>query len=276
MASFVLGAEGRVCLVCTTSEMRKRDRCARHEGHGRNRFAFCAHIRALLIAGLLSLIGLHADLSAQPCADPSMTSSLPVDVSTYNGVQAFVMCQAGMLNYTFNFSNTTSAPSGTEYTVDWGNGNTTTYTTNNWSSSQSYNLGLNQGTITLTEPNGCTRSVPFYVFVGDVPLGGLAVITPSICVGASIDFSWSGYTNNPPGTLYTVDFGDGTTETVEHPPLATLQHTYTISSCTQPNGEFTVNWEISNPCDTRTGALNQIRVSEHPVAAFTLSPNDTI
>jgi len=210
-----------------------------------------------------------------PSTTPDLSSSNAPE-SEYNGAPAFTICAPGVQSFDFTFNGAGPNIPGAIHTVSWGNGNNSTYSTSNWSATQTYSLGLSEGVYTITELNGCISTTPFYVFVGDVPLGGLAVVTPSICTGGAIDFSWSGYVTNPPGTLYIIDYGDGNIDTLPHPPPPIIQHIYTESSCSQPNGEYTAEWEISNPCDERTGSINQIRVSEQPLADFSIAPNDTI
>lgn len=200
---------------------------------------------------------------------PGITAASPVLSTEFNNLTTFYVC--GTSSFTFNLSNaSTGAPNNAIYAVNWGNGNTTNPPDGNWSSSQTYPLGLTQGSYTITNPNGCSSTLNFNVFVGDVPLGGAVPSTgTTICTGQSITLLWNNFANNPPGTNYIVNWGDGSSDTVPHPPPATISHTYTTSSCSQPDGEYTASWEISNPCDTRTGIFNQIRVSEAPQASFT-------
>ncbi|MEO5585544.1 MAG: hypothetical protein ABIQ75_08825, partial [Flavobacteriales bacterium] len=201
------------------------------------------------------------------------------DQGIYGGILTFKLCDPGFNTYSFNFTDASSAPAGSTYTVNWGNGNTVSYPASGWSDSQNYQLGLTTGSYTIhgPGPNSCDRTIPFNVFIGEVPLGGLSVVTnSSICTGSSISFEWNNFGSNPPGTLYIVEYGDGITDTLPHPPQATFQHTYDVSSCTVAGGEFSLQWRITNPCDTRTGQLDQIRVSQSPVAVFTSSLGDTI
>lgn len=212
---------------------------------------------------------------------PNVVLSSPnaEQTTTYNGVTAFSLCQPGFPDFDFQFNDASTAQAGATYTIVWGNGTTDTPANSGWSDTENFPLGLTPGTYTIDEPgaNGCTTVFPFNVFIGDVPLGGLSVVTgTSICTGQSVTFSWNDYENNPPGTSYIVEYGDGTSDVVPHPPIASFSHTYLVSSCTMAGGEFSVNWYIENPCDERTGTLNQIRVSESPVADFTMSPMDTV
>lgn len=198
--------------------------------------------------------------------------------STYGGVLTFSVCGLGANPYAFDFTDASSAQPGATYSITWGNGQTGSYGTSGWSATQQFPFGLSSGTYTVQNPapSNCTVTVPFNVFVGEVPLGGLSVVSnSSICTGDAISFEWANFASNPPGTLYIVDYGDGVIDTLMQPPQAAFTHIYTQSSCAV-GGEYTINWRITNPCDTRTGSIGQIRVSGSPVAAFTLSPNDTV
>lgn len=199
------------------------------------------------------------------------------NTTTYGGVLTFSVCDQGALFYDFDFADASSAQPGATFSITWGNGQTETFTGTGWTSTQHFPIGLSTGTYTITQPapNGCSKTVPFNVFVGEVPLGGLSVVSNStICTGGSISFEWNNFGTNPPGTLYIVDYGDGQVDTLMQPPATTFSHTYLISSCTA-GGEFSISWRITNPCDTRTGVIGQIRVSGSPVPLVDLS-NDTV
>lgn len=194
--------------------------------------------------------------------------------STYGGMLTFSVCGLGANPYSFNFSDATNAQAGATYSITWGNGQTETFSSSGWSSTQVFPFGLSTGTYTVQNPapNNCFITVPFNVFVGEVPLGGLSVVSNStICTGSSISFEWNNFDTNPPGTLYIVDYGDGTVDTLQQPPQAAFFHAYAQSSCAVTGGEYSIAWRITNPCDTRTGQINQIRVSESPQVSFTLS-----
>ncbi|MBP9080778.1 MAG: PKD domain-containing protein [Flavobacteriales bacterium] len=197
--------------------------------------------------------------------------------SIYGGVLTFSVCGLGANPYNFDFTDATSALPGATYSITWGNGQTGNFGGSGWSSTQQFPFGLSTGTYTVQQPapNNCSITVPFNVFVGEVPLGGLSVVSnSSVCTGSPVSFEWNNFNTNPPGTLYIVDYGDGNIDTLPQPPQAAFDHIYTQSSCAV-GGEYTIAWSITNPCDVRTGSINQIRVSGAPVADFTISPNDT-
>lgn len=204
--------------------------------------------------------------------------------STYGGVLTFSLCDQGVNSFSFDFVDNSNALGGATYSIDWNNGQTETFSAPGWTSTQDFPIGLTSGTYTITNPppNSCVTSIPFHVFVGEVPLGGLSVVSnSSICVGSSISFEWNNFGTNPPGTLYIVDYGDGQVDTLMQPPATTFSHTYTTSSCAVSGGEYSIAWRITNPCDTRTGVIGQIRVSGAPepvvnVGADTVCVNTTV
>jgi gliding motility-associated-like protein len=205
-----------------------------------------------------------------PTVSLSCTNAI---TSTYGGVLTFSVCGLGANPYNFNFTDASSALAGATYSITWGNGQSGSYAASGWSATQQFPFGLSSGTYTVqnTTSGNCSITVPFNVFVGEVPLGGLSVVSnSSICTGSPISFEWNNFSTNPPGTLYIVDYGDGVVDTLPQPPQAIFSHTYTTSSCAV-GGEYTISWRITNPCDTRTGQIGQIRVSESPVAGFNLS-----
>ena len=197
--------------------------------------------------------------------------------SIYGGVLTFSVCGLGANPYSFDFVDATSALPGATYSITWGNGQSDAFTGSGWSSTQLFPFGLSTGSYTVQQPapNNCSITVPFNVFVGEVPLGGLSIVSnSSVCTGSPISFEWNNFSSNPPGTLYIVDYGDGNIDTLPQPPQAAFDHIYSQSSCAV-GGEYTIAWSITNPCDIRTGSINQIRVSGAPVADFTISPGDT-
>lgn len=213
--------------------------------------------------------------------NPSPTVNLTctnATTSTYGGVLTFSVCGLGPNPYDFNFLDASSALAGASYSITWGNGQSATPGGSGWSDTQQFPFGLSSGTYTIQNQSqgNCSITVPFNVFVGEVPLGGLSIVSNStVCSGSPISFEWNNFSNNPPGTLYIVDYGDGTVDTLPQPPQAAFSHIYSQSSCAVAGGEYSISWRITNPCDTRTGQINQIRVSESPVAGFTLS-QDTV
>jgi PKD repeat protein len=206
-----------------------------------------------------------------PAPTPVLNVADPVQSSTFNNLTTFFIC--GENNFTFDFTDASNAPATSTFSVNWGNGSNSTPVTTGWTSSQSFSLGISQGTYTITAPNACISTLNFNLFVGIAPDGGaVADGNTNVCLGQPINASWTNIGNNPPGTNYILNWGDGSSDTFVHPPPAIVPHTYTTSSCAQPGGQFCVSYEIINPCTpARTGEFCQVLVSEVPQASFTMT-----
>ena len=212
----------------------------------------------------------QVQVTVQGAPTIDLTVDAPVLVTTFNGLTTYFICGIG--SFDFAFSDQSTGANGATFSVDYGNALNLAPGNTGWADTITYNTGFYNGSYTINNANGCSSSLDFNVFVGDVPDGGaVANGVTTVCVGDPISLSWTNIGNNPIGTNYIVDWGDGNIDTFTHPPPAVVPHTYALSSCSQPNGEYSVNYEIVNPCDSRTGGFNQVRVSETPVADFTLS-----
>ncbi|HXH17560.1 MAG TPA: PKD domain-containing protein, partial [Chitinophagales bacterium] len=172
--------------------------------------------------------------------------------------------------------------SNTNYNINWGdgsppyNGSTLPNGTSHTYSAQGYFTIV----LTVTGSNGCTATRTYSVFVGGNPEIGLANPggTVNACVSRSFTFPITNFSNNPPGTTYTVTVNDGTTPVVyQHPPPSSYTHNFTISSCgyTSLGGfanAFHVRIVADNPCGTTAALVEPIRLGSPPVADFTYTP----
>jgi len=171
---------------------------------------------------------------------------------------------------------------GNVYKINWGD-NTPAFTQTDWpagaQTSHTYNAqGYFTLVLTITPPNGCTKSVTYQFYNGQNPLASFTTTssTTGLCAPATVEFQIGNWFNNSPGTSYVVDFGDGSPNvTLPHPLNATnttflLQHTYTKSSC--PAADFTATLKATNGCFTTTYTLNQIIIRTKPTADFSTLP----
>jgi hypothetical protein len=74
-----------------------------------------------------------------------------------------------------------------------------------------------------------------------------------------------------------IDFGDGSpTQSFNHPPPASVTHTFTQSSCGETFGSnanaFGVTLVATNPCGNSEATVAPIRISTPPTAGFTANP----
>ncbi|WP_452218584.1 PKD domain-containing protein [Lacinutrix undariae] len=217
-----------------------------------------------------------AVIAVQPTPDTSMGGT--GSGSVYEGVSVFRVCMN--TSSLFNFTNTSSTQGGlnTNYTIDWGDGSPN-FSGNSWSVlSHTYDVGLWNVMYTVEGNNGCSSTQNYIVFVGSNPAVSLGNPgNTDVCNTSSLTFPITGTENNPPGTTYTVTFNDGSeSEVFNHPPPASVTHTFLTSSCginssdgtnTYENS-FSANILASNPCSSSSVGVVPIYVSTAPEANF--------
>jgi gliding motility-associated-like protein len=198
--------------------------------------------------------------------------------SIFNGIPVFRICTNTISTFTFtNGSNT----SNTNYTINWGD-TSPNYVSNNFNTAitHEYQIGLWNMVYTVNGSNGCSTTKSYIVFVGSNPAVSLGNPgNTDICISEPLTFPITGTANNPPGTVYTVSFNDGSPPQVfTDPPPASVTHTFLVTSCgttssdgtnTYPNS-FYANIVATNPCSTSSVGVVPIYVSTPPVASFTL------
>lgn len=206
--------------------------------------------------------------------DASITSDASSMVT--DGVTVFKSCSNATATFKFNNASTTASSNNADYTIDWGDGSPL-FTGTTWSTtSHSYQIGLWTMKYSITGKTGCSITKTYKIFVGSNP--GVGIVNPGntdICKNEAVEFQITGTSNNPPGTTYHLEFGDGSDTTFVHPAPATVSHTYTKTSCglMTPDGTmnaFYVHILAVNPCQSTPGST-AIRVSTPPVSNFTLS-----
>ncbi|WNM19125.1 PKD-like domain-containing protein [Flavobacterium capsici] len=180
----------------------------------------------------------------------------------------------------FNFTNTsTTSSTNNNYTINWGDGSPN-FTGSSWTTlSHTYQIGLWYLNYTISGSNGCSITKTYIVFVGSNPAVSLGNPgNTDICNANSLTFPITGTSNNPPGTTYTVTFNDGSAPIpFNHPPPASVTHTFTSSSCGTDSSDgsntyqnsFSANIVATNPCSTSSVGVVPIYVSANPQANFT-------
>jgi len=179
-----------------------------------------------------------------------------------------------------NTSSTQS--SNTNYHINWGDG-TSPYNGSSLPNGTSHTYsgqGYFTVTLTVTSSNGCTATSANNVFVGSNPEIGLANPggTVNICAPKQITFPITNFSNNPPGTTYTVTVNDGTAPVVyQHPPPSSYTHNFVTTSCGSTSlggfaNAFHVRIVADNPCGTTAALVEPIRLGNPPVADFTYTP----
>jgi gliding motility-associated-like protein len=213
------------------------------------------------------------DITVNVTAAPpaQLTSAGPEQISTFNGLTTFSICDPSG-SWNFSFTDQSQDVAGATRTINWGDGSPTVNPAHGWSLSHTYPQGLWTMTYTIAYANGCTRTQQYQVFLGTNPGGGISTDpNTNICTGGTLPFYINSVGGNSPGTTYVIDFGDGTQITLDHPPPAVVNHTYTTSTCGMSGGQLNVTFVAQNPCDQTQGQIGPIRVSQTPEAVFTAS-----
>ena len=185
-------------------------------------------------------------------------------------------------SFTLDLQNGTQNPGSiASYQFDWGDGQNDNYTNSDFPVSHTYNsLGLFSLTVTATDTNGCVWDTTYMVSNQSNPAIGLSTMGYTQgCAPQTFQFVMSQYANNPPGTYYVWDFGDGSptiTWGYNQPFINdTITHTFDSTSCYQNNNYFTVQVTAYNTCDYTTATVSNIRIYLPPDPDIELL-NDTV
>lgn len=181
--------------------------------------------------------------------------------------------------YDLTINNTsTTANTNTSYYIDWGDG-TTPYSDTilpNGTMHSYMNVGNYQ--ITLVVAIGsCVDTATYFVFNGKNPSLGLGIGGANGCVPFTLDVPLLNVGSNPMGTVYTVDFGDGSpVQIFNHPPPDTVTYTYTTTSCGNTNiigtqNSYHVQVIATNPCGSTQAIVSPVYVSEAPEIDFEMT-----
>ncbi|MEP7374587.1 MAG: PKD domain-containing protein [Chitinophagaceae bacterium] len=199
----------------------------------------------------------------------------------YNGLPYFTICNE--TNSSFEFLNISSTKAtNTNYIIKWGDATTDfNSATFNAPITHDYSVGKHVLQFIVSGQNGCKDTAIYNVFVGSNPAVGLG--NPGntiICTGTSLTFPISSTSSNPPGTVYTVTFNDGTSPIVyNHPAPDDVTHRFDEGSCGVFSGTFNNSFSAmivaSNPCATSAATVVPIYVSKKANADFSISPDDT-
>lgn len=205
------------------------------------------------------------------------------NAGTYQGRPFFRECvSAATADFTF-INQSSTAGTNTNYRIIWGDGsadyNAATFAT---AINHTYGVGVYTMRYIVTGGNGCIDTTDYGVFVGTNPAVGLGNPgNTTICTGSSLTFPISNTSQNPPGTVYTVTFDDGTPPiNYTHPAPASITHLFSVTSCGNPFAAtpniFTATITASNPCDQSIATVVPIRVSDRPRPDITVAPSDTV
>ena len=216
-------------------------------------------------------------------------------VADFISVPPFTNCvqAGGAPSYILTIDNTSlTNATNTNYTIIWGdssaNYSSSTFVT---SITHTYNtFGYFTLKAIVSGPGGCTDTASYQIFNGSNPavsLGnpgstsGCAPSTYTFPVGYNDAFG----NQNPPGTIYTITYNDGSpTTTYIQPfppqlPPSTITHTFSLTSCgtsstsgaTTFANSFQVSITAQNPCGQSGASVTPINISTKPIADFSMS-----
>ncbi|MFN6388586.1 MAG: PKD domain-containing protein, partial [Bacteroidota bacterium] len=187
---------------------------------------------------------------------------------------------------------TSSAICVSSYSVDWGDGSTPEIVSLPFSHTYT-RAGTFSLIVTATATNGCTSSKTITVKNIGNPSGGIVNPgnTSNLCAPTSdVQLAISNWGANSPGTLYRVDYGDGSIVTytqeqmIQSPqynlssPVSSsnfpIPHSYNISSC--PSGSLTVSLTIYNSCGSTTGTTTIGPILAPPISNFTVASKSCV
>ena len=210
---------------------------------------------------------------------PDASFNSTADTSTVNGQSILKVCSNTIAELTFTNTSTTTSTN-KKYTINWGDGSTV-FNDSTWSLlTHSYPIGLWTLTYTVTAQNGASVTKKFNVYVGSNPAVSLGSPgNTDNCSDVPLTFPITGTENNPPGTIYTVSFNDGSRDTVFiHPAPIEITHIFKRTSCgiISYNGKtpylnsFSASIVASNACGVTAVNVVPIYISTSPVVDFSL------
>ncbi|MEJ8803940.1 Ig-like domain-containing protein [Pontibacter sp. H249] len=199
----------------------------------------------------------------------------------------FMNCSSVGTFFTLTVQNSsTTQGTNSSYSIDWGDGSaiqtfSSTFTTANhtYTSRGAFTL-----TFTVTDNNGCKTSNTYQVFnisnpgftVGN-PGSTTACLTPESPT-VTFRFPVVGIENNPPSTIYTFSFDDGTAPYVyTHAEMLARKevvHTFDESSCSMPSQWFSLRSTAKYTCGgsekTTESIISSIVINKSTNADFTI------
>ncbi|MFB0904922.1 MAG: PKD domain-containing protein, partial [Nonlabens sp.] len=209
------------------------------------------------------------------------------DVNASSAAKQFNNCANASSNsvYTIKVGNISTSSCISNYSINWGDGNSQTNVS--FPISHTYSsIGVYSMIITGNGTNGCSNSKTYIVKNVSNPLGGLNSpgSTQDLCAPTTeLQFSISNWGVNSLDTKYSIDYGDGT-------PILTLNqsqlnssgyynptnpsnsanypipHAYTKSNC--PSTSFEVKLVVSNACGSTPFTLGNITILTKPQVNF--------
>ena len=200
-------------------------------------------------------------LSVLEAPDPWFTEAAPMCLDSANWPLSYELLNSNV-NY-FQDNNLT------QLTIDWGNGEIQVLTEMEIPFSTTYSSYGDYAISFLAEgANGCASLAQDALFIGHVPSieTEMDAFSSEVCTADVLSFSLVDFEDNDPFTTYLVDYGDGVVESYNHPPPATLQHSYASSSCGESGqglaNAFGMTIFAGNACLVSQSTVAPIEVSK--------------
>jgi len=176
-----------------------------------------------------------------------------------------------------NITNNLSCITNNSFSIDWGDDSISPNLNSTFVNLEHkyMALGAYDLTISCEGENGCTGTNTYPVQNEANPKMGLNTAGATVgCAPIDLTFSltFDSIVLNSSATQYFWEFGDGDTEMWSQQTAINLNgvitHTYTETSCTQPNQEFTLMVTAINSCDNTPMTVGGIKVGAPPIALF--------
>lgn len=201
---------------------------------------------------------------------PSTTVVSDRSNTNFDNLPFFIVCDNDKSAFTF-YNTSTTKQTNISYTIEWGDGSAP-FEATDWDEVQhAYDIGVYYLDYTVKGANGCSVTKRIGVFIGSNPAVGFGNPgNTNICSGEALTFPITGTANNPPGTIYTVTFSDGTAPQVfSHPPPAFVSHVFTETSCGKFGApgfgnSYSATILAENPCSKSSAQVVPIYITEKP------------
>lgn len=183
-------------------------------------------------------------------------------------------------NFNLNLFNNTVSSNNSNYQIIWGDGSADFNASNFPGGGVPHTYTANDifdAYFIVTGNNGCVDTS--HHVIANITNPAIGAANPggtNGCGPLDLCFPLNNYNSNHPTTFYVVDYGDGSSkDTLQHPPPASICHTYTQSSCGLPGNSFTFSIKAINLCDSSEATISPIRVYIPPTPGFDPSPNSS-
>ncbi|MFA8433872.1 MAG: PKD domain-containing protein [Marinifilaceae bacterium] len=206
---------------------------------------------------LLLIISLSANISLVQADDPP-------NVNFGDDAGYFYNCSYTDATPTFvftlnNLTSDTEKNRITNYEVNWGDGSIENYTNDDFPTIHAYGQGEFDLQITVTYDQGLQFAETYIVYNTKPDCSTIKISGNNDCAPQEFVFELQGYEDNPPGTYYLWDFGDGTLKVWTKDDIvansARISHIYTKTSCRLneeiPQYKFTAGAQAILPCGGR-------------------------